>query len=317
MVEPNLGLAVLAACGLDLLLGDPHGMPHPVRCIGAVAEGLAGRLRIRLPNRRLAGAVLTATVVGGTYLGALSFMALVRLAGPHAALAAHVVLIYTTLAVRDLVGEAAAVARRLEHGDLAGARRQVARIVGRDTDALDEAGVTRAAVESVAESTVDGILSPLFYALLGGAPLALAFKAASTLDSMYGYRDAERRDFGWASARLDDVANYVPARIALLVVPLAALVCGRRPWRALRTAWRDGAKHPSPNAGLSEAAFAGALGVRLGGPSTYAGRRVSKPWIGETLREIRTEDIRSACGLTLVATALAVALGVSVRMAVG
>lgn len=254
-------------------------------------------------------------IVLATYASGVGTLSLARLAGERFGLFVHVVLMYTTIAIHDLVREARAVERHLLRGDLPAARRQVSRIVGRDTDRLDEAAVARAAVESVAESTVDGILSPIFYALIGGAPLALAFKAASTLDSMYGHLDEENREFGWASARLDDLANYVPARLAVFFAPLGALVCGRRWLRALGIAVRDMRKHLSPNAGIPEAAFAGALGVRLGGPTTYDGETIDKPWLGDALREIRPEDIGAACRLSLAASLFFVAMGVAVHLA--
>ena len=311
----RLALSVLAACALDLLFGDLAWLTHPVRIIGAAAGRLTQELSKRVRNQRLAGALMTASVVLGTYVAAWFALWLLRQASDGAALLANVLLIYTAVSVRDLSREARAVEKRLLRNDLPGARTRVARIVGRDTGALDRAGVVRAAVESVAESTVDGIISPLFYAFIGGAPLALAFKAVSTLDSMYGYRDEERREFGWAAARLDDVANFLPARIALGAAPLAALICCRRPARSLLTAWRDGRKHPSPNAGISEAAFAGGLGIALGGSSTYGGVRSDRPILGEALREIRIEDIVVSCRLSLVAALAFAAAGIAVLMA--
>jgi adenosylcobinamide-phosphate synthase len=173
-------------------------------------------------------------------------------------------------------------------------------IVGRETDQLDKEGVSRAAVETVAENLVDGIVAPLFYAALGGGPLALAYKMVNTLDSMIGYQNDRYREFGWAAARLDDGANWLPARLTVPLVALAAAFLNGR-WREVLTlARRDGRKHTSPNAGLSEAAFAGALAVRLGGSNRYHGVMVAKPWIGADFGPVKTDDIQRACDLMLL-----------------
>ena len=199
----------------------------------------------------------------------------------------------TTLAGRDLWDHAQAVRVHLQQGNLQDARLAVAMIVGRDTEQLSESDVTRATVETVAESTSDGIIAPLFYLAVGGVPLALAYKAVNTLDSMIGHRDARYIDFGWASAKLDDAANWVPARLTALILILAAgLLSGkvdrmRQGWRVLV---RDGGKHPSPNSGRPEAAMAGVLGVRLGGRSNYDGVPHERPVMGEGLRNVAVED---------------------------
>jgi adenosylcobinamide-phosphate synthase len=209
-------------------------------------------------------------------------------------------MIYYALAVRSLQDAAQGVAAALQRDDLPEARRRVSMIVGRETDRLDREGVGRAAVETVAENLVDGVVAPLFYAVIGGGPLALAYKMVNTLDSMVGYKNERYRDFGWAAARLDDTANWLPARMTVPLVGLAAAFLNRR-WReALATARRDGRKHTSPNAGLSEAAFAGALATRLGGPNRYHGVTVEKPWIGEAFGAVATPDIQRACDLMLL-----------------
>lgn len=312
--DMSLAAAILTACLLDLLLGDPAYYPHPVRMIGGAAERLRAAFLAHMPNARTAGIATAAATVAGTWAVAWLVIFLLGCVHPALAWAAQVLLIYTAVAMRDLAAEAMAVERRLLAGDLAGARKRLARIVGRDTQRLDADGITRAAVESVAESTVDGVLAPLFWALIGGAPLALAFKAASTLDSMYGYRDDARREFGWAPARLDDAANFLPARIALIAMPAAALLCGRHALASLRIAWRDRARHASPNAAISEAAVAGALGVQLSGPSVYGGELVEKPTLGDNVREVRPEDIRVTCRIMFAASAIFLALGALVRL---
>ncbi len=186
-------------------------------------------------------------------------------------------MIFTALAGRCLAQSAMAVARPLQAGDLAESRHKLSWIVGRDTSQLQPAQINRAVVETVAENTVDGIIAPLFFLLLGGAPLAMAYKAVNTLDSMVGYKHEKYRAIGMVSARLDDVANFLPARLSWLLLSLAAVLCREDGARALRTGWRDRYQHSSPNCAWPEATVAGALGIRLGGPNDYFGQRVEKP----------------------------------------
>ncbi len=308
-------LEVLAAIGLDLLIGDPEWFPHPVRIMGHYARDLARELRPRVINQKTAGILVTAIIVLGTFIVVWLGVQVVEQINSLLGTIIRIFLIYTAVSIRDLSREALMVQRKLLKDTLPAARQQVARIVGRDTLDLTRTQVAQAAVESVAESTVDGIISPLFYAFLGGAPLALAFKAASTLDSMFGYRTPGLREFGWASAKLDDVANFIPARLSIFAITVGSFVRGRRWMRAFTIAIRDRRKHLSPNAGIPEAAFAGALGVSLGGPSTYGGSLVNRPWLGDALREVRIEDISEACMIS-IASALAFALPVAALMVV-
>ena len=218
------------------------------------------------------------------------------------------------MALRTLDREARAVAQALASGDLPAARRQVSHLVGRDTGALDGAGVARAAVESVAESSVDGVTAPLFFAALGGGPLAMAYRAVNTLDSMVGHKDARHRDIGWASARLDDLLNWVPARLTGGLLVLSASLCGENAGGGWRVSRRDRLKHASPNAGHPEAAVAGALGLRLGGPLSYGGEVQDKPWIGDGTAEAGAGDILRAMRLVHVAALLALGLTLAVDM---
>jgi len=291
-VKDELLWCVLGAVVLDLLLGDPRWLPHPVRLIGRLAVGLEWLLVRILGRNTFSGILFTALLVGGSYA---AVWALLRGAGRvdhRLELGVATVFLYTAIAARDLDVESTRVYRNLERGDLEASRKSLSMIVGRDTAHLGEREMTRAAVETVAESTVDGVVSPLFFALLGGAPLAIAFKAASTLDSMVGHRTPRYLRFGWASARLDDVLNFIPARLARFLFPVASLVCGLDAAGCWRIAWRDGAKSPSPNAGISEAALAGALGVRLGGVNTYDGIPEERPGQGEPRRDLERRDIR-------------------------
>lgn len=291
---------LIVAFGLDLALGDPAWLPHPVRLIGravVVLEKILRRWGVPWMGERGAGIILTGVIVFSSY--GIAWL-LILLAGKIDPWMERLLILYfsfAALAVRSLGDEAMGVLDRLRRSDLVSARRRLSRIVGRETDSLSEAGVIRAAVETVAENSSDGVVAPLFYLALGGPPLAIAYKAINTLDSMVGYRTPRYRYFGWASARLDDLANYLPARITGgLMVLSAALLFGRaRP--AWETMLRDGRKHDSPNAGVPEAAAAGALGIRLGGPSRYAGSVKEKPWLGEAIREAVPDDIREAIRL--------------------
>lgn len=231
-------------------------------------------------------------------------------------MAVSIVLASTTLAGRDLWDHVRVVRDALQQGHLLAARQAVAMIVGRDTAQLSESGVVRAAVETVAESTADGVIAPLFYLAIGGAPLALAYKAVNTLDSMVGHRDERHLDFGWASARLDDVVNWIPARLtAVLLVLSAGLMTGKtdRMIDGWRICWRDGGKHPSPNSGRPEAAMAGVLGVQLGGLNYYDGMPHERPLIGEASRALAVEDIALAMRIMVMACMLGVAMAGGMR----
>lgn len=316
-------LPFLAAAALDALLGDPPRPTHPVVLIGrwiATWERLlhGGRTPAARRLRGAALALLTVAAAAGLPWAVLAFLAA---RWPAVALLLAVWWLATSLAARDLAGAALAVRERLLAGDLPGARRAVGRMVGRETDRLDAAEVTRAAVESVAENANDGVVAPLFWAWVGavlpppglpgwaGAAVgALAYKAVNTLDSMVGYRSPRYLHFGWASARLDDVANWLPARLAALLAVLAAPLAGGSPGRAWRTLRRDGRKHPSPNSGLGEAAYAGALGVRLGGLNVYGGRPSPHPYLGEPLRPLEPARITEAVRLLAWTSGLAVLL---------
>ncbi|UYG08736.1 adenosylcobinamide-phosphate synthase CbiB [Halomonas sp. M4R1S46] len=278
-----------AALAIDLLLGDPPWLPHPVVGIGRVIARLE-RAWNQGPAaaRRRRGIWLAVLVVGGTWALSWGLLACLAWLSPWLAVAAELGLLATALAARGLAEAARAVAEPLIRGALPEARQQLARIVGRDTADLDEAELARGAVETVAENTVDGITAPLFWALLGGAPLALAYKAANTLDSMVGYRSPRFMDFGRASARLDDAVNWLPARLTALSLWLAArAIPGSRRAGALAATRREASRHPSPNAGWPEAMVANLMGVRLGGLNHYAGRPSPRATLG-TPHEVLT-----------------------------
>jgi adenosylcobinamide-phosphate synthase len=300
-----LSLTVLLAFILDLFLGDPQFVPHPIRWMGRAISHWEPRFRSRGTCLRKDGMVFTAVMVMTTWCLSLILMKTAHAFSPWAGGMLEIVMIYFCLATRSLQEAARAVGKDLRRHDLAAARRSVAMIVGRETDRLNEEGVSRATVETIAENLVDGIIAPLFYAVIGGAPLALTYKMVNTLDSMIGYKNERYRDFGRTAARLDDVANWLPARLTVPLVALAAAFLNGRWQSALALAKRDGQKHTSPNAGLSEAAFAGTLAIRLGGPNRYHGTMVSKPWIGAEFNPVRTVDIDRACDLMLLTAVLA------------
>ncbi|HBK81625.1 MAG TPA: cobalamin biosynthesis protein CobD [Nitrospinae bacterium] len=285
---------IAAAFALDFAAGDPRWMPHPVRLIGRVIAALEETLARLLGRTRLAGLCLAGIAVGGAYMATWAALLAAGTIDRRLALGLSVYFLYTSFAARDLDRHATRVYFALEKNDLAGARENLALMVGRDTGGLSEKEVIRAATESTAEGTVDGVLAPMFFAAVGGAPLAMAYKAANTLDSAVGHRSEKYLRIGWASARLDDALNYIPARLARIFYPAAALVCGLSAGGCWRISVRDGAKSPSPNAAISEAALAGALGIRLGGTNVYGGVPEERPHLGDPLREPERRDIRRA-----------------------
>ena len=293
------------AAGLDFALGDPWGWPHPVQGMGwAISRyvGLALKVLKSPLALRLAGVVLCFGLIGGVGLLSWGAIALATQLHPIAGLGLSVVLLASCFAGRSLRDATEDVLVPLEAGDLAAARSRLSRYVGRETATLDETEVLRAILETAAENAVDGVLAPLFYALLGAltpvgaAPIALAYKAASTLDSMVGYREAPYTDLGWCSARFEDLLTWLPCRLAVLTL---AVLSGQ-PLQVWRLCWRDARADPSPNSGWSECAYAAALGVRLGGPNVYRGVVKYKPFLGDEIRSIDPEIVRQASQLTRV-----------------
>lgn len=310
-------LAWALAFVLDRFLGDPPHWPHPVRWIGAFITLLQRAVRrvCRSDNAlRIGGGVMWLAVVGGTYGVAWGVLALAYAIHPGFGWCVQVWMIFTTLATRCLDDMARAVEQPLRQGDLIKSREQLAWIVGRDTARLQPPQIARATVETVAENTVDGVIAPLFFLLLGGAPLAMAYKAVNTLDSMVGYKHEKYRAIGMVSARLDDVANFIPARLSWLLLSAAAWLCRLDARAALRIGFRDRKQHSSPNCAWPEGTVAGALGVRLGGPNDYFGERVEKPWIGDECRAITPDDIPRTIRMMWLAALLALALFAPIRL---
>lgn len=304
---------------LDLAFGDPRWLPHPVWFIGKFTTFLDKVLRkVFGPSAsglRVAGIVLVIAVVGLTYASVELLLQVAEWIHPWCLHVISVLLVYTVLATRSLDRETRQVYRGLMCGDLPGARRVLANVVGRDTERLDEQQVARAAVETIAENTVDAVISPLLYLALGGPSLGMTFKAISTLDSMVGYKNEKYLYLGWASARLDDLANWVPARLAgWVLIPLAALLLGKDFALSLRTVARDARKHESPNSAYGEAAMAGALGVSLGGSCYYQGRLVEHPVIGPGIRPLEPRNIGDAISLMYCTAVLGLGLAVLVTI---
>jgi len=307
-------LLLLAALALDAAIGDPAAifrrLPHPVVLVGMLVARLEQRLNRQDHSdrdRRLGGiATVLVVVVAAAGVGALVDLAAAR----SAWLAVGEVAVLTVLlAQRSLYDHVAAVATALDEDGLAGGRDAIRHIVGRDPQSLDEEGVGRAAIESLAENFSDGVVAPVFWFVLLGLPGICAYKAINTLDSMIGHRSPRYRAFGWAAARLDDVANFVPARIAgLLIAAAAAVVPGTSGKDALVVMVRDARKHRSVNAGWPEGAMAGALDISLAGPRQYNGEQVEDAWIGDGSEDARTADIRRALGLFIVACLVEAAL---------
>jgi adenosylcobinamide-phosphate synthase len=303
---------LILAFALDAVVGDPPWLPHPVRLIGKAIEYWENRIRrTAAPStsdfRR--GATLVAIIVLWTYLLTALFLHFLTLWSWWIGTGITILLGSLCIARRDLKEHAQAVYTPLASGDIVSARTMLARIVTRETSDLSETEIIRGTVESVAENTSDGVIAPLFYMAIGGVPLAMAYKAVNTLDSMIGYRTEQYEQFGKIAARLDDIANFVPARLTALTIVGAAWI-GRqfgRPYdekEAWRITWRDGSKHDSPNAGYPEAAMAGALGVQLGGPSRYFGEIVEKPTLGDERRRLTLERISHSLQLLDLASVI-------------
>lgn len=291
---------------IDLIIGDPYSFPHPVIYIGKLIKVVENNIRKIFKDEKylkLAGFILWFITVGLTYL--ITYL-IIRIS-KFSMITFFIVnsfIIYTTLATKCLKDEAVKIYNILKSGDIKESRKQLSYIVGRDTSNLNEAEIIRATVETVAENTVDGIISPMFYAFIGGAPLAMAYKAVNTLDSMVGYKNDKYINLGFASAKIDDIANYIPARICVIFMTLASFVLRFDYKRCFKIAIRDRKNHKSPNCAYSEGAVAGALGIQLGGTNIYFGKAVYKPTIGDKDREIEIDDIKKTNKIMYISSIL-------------
>jgi adenosylcobinamide-phosphate synthase len=316
----NRGDLILMAYLADQLAGDPEWFPHPVRLIGL---GITrGEAFLRNPDQGkrtqlVSGAVLTGAIVVGTYAATRRIL---REAYDRSGLLGdclEILLAWTCLAARNLEQEATSVINALKAGDLASSRIRLARVVGRDTEHLNSADISRAVIETLSESASDGIAAPLFYMAIDGVPMAMAYKAINTLDSMIGHADERYFYFGKAAARLDDFANLLPARLTASAISIAALFFeDTDALTAWKTWLRDGSKHKSPNAGQPESAMAGALNVCLGGPNTYKGEVIPAALMGAEFQKASVVQARSAVRLISLVTVLCVAFSIVVAAAV-
>jgi adenosylcobinamide-phosphate synthase len=293
-----------AAFTLDLIAGDPRWLPHPVRWMGTAIAALEPRFRRISANLVFSGTLYAGFLIIST--GLLTGLAIGALGRIHPVLGSglEIVLIFFCLSARSLEEAAMEIYDCLRQNKVTQARQKVALVVGRDVDQYDEEGIARATVETVAENLVDGVIAPLFFAAVGGAPLAMAYKMTNTLDSMVGYKNETYFQFGKASARIDDLLNYIPARLSVLVISLASRILSGMGKRSLKIAVTEGAHHSSPNAGYAEAAFAGALAVKLNGPNQYDGKWVDKPYIGVRFGKTLPGHIKKACDLMLLSSLL-------------
>lgn len=316
-MEKSLAALLFGFC-IDLVLGDPHSLPHPVVGIGKLIGALERFLRRWCPRtpsgERAAGAVLWLLVVcAATAVPALVLLGCGRIS-PWLRLAVESIMCWQILAARSLQDESMKVYKKLEGGDIPAARDAVSMIVGRDTVVLDEAGVIRATVETVAENTSDGVVAPLLFLALGGAPLGFFYKAVNTMDSMLGYVDPPYQHIGLIPAKADDVVNFIPARLSALLMLAAGWILKMDVRGGWRIFCRDRLRHASPNSAQTESVCAGLLGIRLAGDAWYHGVLHKKEYIGDALRPIAHTDIPRTCRLMYVTALLALVLGCAVRL---
>lgn len=310
---------------LDLLFGDPYWMPHPIRLIGNLITGLERKLRKEEDAKEKSirkGICFVLLVLGITGLVSAAILYIAYTIHPIAGFLVESVMTYQILAAKCLKVESMKVYDKLKEQDLTGARKAVSMIVGRDTACLDETGVAKAAIETVAENTSDGVIAPMIYLAIGGPVLGFLYKAVNTMDSMVGYKNEKYLFFGRAAAKLDDVVNYIPARISALLMIFASFLAGKEfsaegAWKIFK---RDRYQHASPNSAQTESVCAGALGIQLAGDASYFGKMVKKPFIGDAVRAVEVEDIRRSNRLMMLTAwsceVLCLALLIGVRMLV-
>ena len=306
-------LPIILGFILDCIIGDPYNIPHPIKLIGSLISKLEKLVRSRMKNLRLGGVFLALTVILLSTFVTLAVLYVCYHISVILGIAVESVLWCYMLAARCLCRESMKVCDAAESGDIEKARQAVSMIVGRDTAVLDKDGIIRAAVETVAENTSDGVTAPLFYMGLGGAVGAFLYKSVNTMDSMIGYKNEKYADIGRFAAKLDDVLNFIPSRLTALAMIVCAPIVGLDGRRAYHIWKRDRRKHASPNSAQTESACAGALGVQLAGDAYYFGELHKKEFIGDPVREIENEDITRANRLMYAASALVFVLAAAVR----
>lgn len=313
----QIALSIFIGFLIDCLLGDPHWLYHPVIFIGKLISWLEKRFRRLLPKtetgEKIAGGCIWICTAAVSFLVPWGLLRLCALVSPWLVLAVQSIMCWQIIAPRSLRDESMKVYKALKTGTIQDARRAVSMIVGRDTENLDAAAVTRAAVETVAENASDGVIAPLLFLALGGAPLGFLYKAVNTMDSMLGYVEPPYKNVGCIPAKLDDVFNFIPARLSAMLMLCAGALCGmnvKNGWKIFR---RDRYHHASPNSAQTESVCAGLLGLRLAGDASYHGVLHKKAYIGDALREITPEDIPASCKLMYVTTVLMVLLCIGLR----
>ncbi|RKD22502.1 cobalamin biosynthesis protein [Caminicella sporogenes] len=285
-------ISIFTGYFMDLIFGDPYWLFHPIKFIGMLIKRLEKLLRKIFKKReKIGGIVLALSTIGLVYFITYSILSMARALNPLLENVVKTFMVFQILATKSLDVESRKVYYPLKEGNLLRARKFLSYIVGRDTENLSKREIIRATVETIAENISDGIIAPLFYIFLGGAALGMTYKAVNTLDSMVGYKNDKYIDFGWASARIDDIVNYIPARITSIFIVIASAVLGFNYKKSFKILIRDGRNHSSPNAGYPEAAVAGALGIQLGGTNVYFGKPVYKPTIGDEKKSLEVEDI--------------------------
>lgn len=305
-------LPLLIGFGIDCILGDPHSLPHPIRAIGALIAKLEGFIRSHFHNLKTGGIFLAATVLLVSSGLPLVILLICYRLHPAAGILAESLMCYYLMAPRCLKTESMKVCRALEAKDMDAAKTAVSMIVGRDTHSLSEPEIIRAAVETVAENTSDGVTAPILY-MIFGAPLGFFYKAANTMDSMIGYRNERYAELGYFAAKLDDVLNFIPSRISAIVMIATTALLRMDARRAFRIWRRDRRRHASPNSAQTEAVCAGALGIRLGGNAYYFGTLHQKDWIGDPIRPPETDDIRRANRLMYGTSVIVLLISAAVR----
>ena len=310
--------AIIAGFILDLIFGDPHWLPHPICLIGNLIGFIERNLRPRLePNKGallLGGALMVIIVLVISFVVPMAILLAAGMVSPWLAFALETLMCYQIFATKCLRDESMKVYTALHNHDLADARVKLSWIVGRDTQNLDEEEITKGAVETVAENTADGIIAPMFYMFLGGVPLAFLYEGINTMDSMVGYKNDKFLYFGRCAAKLDDLANLLPARITGLVMIGAAFVLGLDGKNAWKIFWRDRYNHLSPNSAMTESVTAGALNIQLGGDHFYFGKLVHKDTIGDDIRPVCPEDIVKTNRLLYMTAVLCLVLFSSVYL---
>lgn len=290
---------------LDLIFGDPQNVVHPVQVIGKIISA-GEKVLLRKKYKFLAGAVLNIFTVSITYTSMYLISKSVKISVFFMII--EIYLMYTIFSINSLAREGNRVYRILKEGDIEKARKDLSYLVSRDTETMDEKMIIRSTMETISENTVDGIVAPMFYMFLGGMPLAMAYKAINTLDSMVGYKNEKYMDFGKFSAKVDDAANFIPARITGILIVLASMILGYDYKNSLKIFIRDRKNHSSPNSAHSEASVAGALGVQFGGKVSYFGKEIDKPTIGDKTKEFELEDIRKNIRIMYVTSFLSLVI---------